>query len=234
MNICFLYTLQANEVLFKPYIDKYLKELPVTISHHTNERLLQNAMEDGLTEQVANDVQQTITEIAKSNTESNVDIIICTCSTIGDLAEKTPNISAKIIRVDRPMAEAAVQHDNILVLAALSSTLKPTVELLHSVNTEGKTSKHLDQPTTKPKNLPFIQTELVPKAWPYYFAGNTEMYARIIAAHINAVKTKPDIVVLAQASMAPAVQYCNESSFEILTSPELCLRYLAGAVKLHA
>ncbi|EAS45198.1 hypothetical protein C9J48_09120 [Photobacterium profundum] len=230
MNICFLYTLKANEALFKPYIDRYLKDPSVTISHHTNERLLQNAMEDGLTEQVTNDVQQTITEIA----ESNVDIIICTCSTIGDLAEKTPNVSAKVIRVDRPMAEAAIQHDNILVLAALSSTLTPTVELLHSVNTEVETSKHLDQPTAQRKKQPFIQTELVPKAWPYYFAGNTEMYARTIAAHINAVKTKPTVIVLAQTSMAPAIQYCNESSFEILTSPELCLRYLAEAVKPHA
>ncbi|PSU46365.1 hypothetical protein C9J12_18975 [Photobacterium frigidiphilum] len=230
MNISFLYTLQANEVLFKPYIDKYLKDLPVTVSHHTNERLLQKAMEDGLTEQVASDVQKTITEIAASN----ADIIICTCSTIGDLAEKTPYISAKVIRVDRPMAEAAIQHNNILVLAALSSTLKPTVALLHSVNTKGKTSKHLEQSTAQRKKQPFIQTELVPKAWPYYFAGNTEMYARTIAAHINAVKTKPDIVVLAQASMAPATLYCNKSSFEILTSPELCLRYLAEAVKLHA
>ena len=50
----------------------------------------------------------------------------------------------------------------------------------------------------------------------------------------NEVLFKPDIVVLAQASMAPATQYCNKSSFEILTSPELCLRYLAEAVKLHA
>ncbi|WP_041395483.1 hypothetical protein [Photobacterium profundum] len=50
----------------------------------------------------------------------------------------------------------------------------------------------------------------------------------------NEVLFKPDIVVLAQASMAPATQYCNKSSFEILTSPELCLRYLAEVVKLHA
>jgi hypothetical protein len=230
MNINFLYTLKANEALFKPYIDKYLKELPVTISHHTNERLLQNVMEDGLTEKVANDVQQTITKIAANN----ADIIICTCSTIGDLAEKTSNISAKVIRVDRPMAEAAIQHNNILVLAALSSTLIPTVELLHSINTEVKTGKHPDQSITQRKKQSFIQTELVPKAWSYYFAGNTEMYARTIAAYINTVETKPDIVVLAQASMVPATQYCNESSFKILTSPELCLRYLAKTIKQHA
>jgi len=230
MNIAFLHTLKANEVLFKQYIDKYLKDLPVTVSHFTNERLLQNAIKDGLTEQVATDVQQSITEIAAGN----ADIIICTCSTIGYLAEKTPNISTQVIRVDRPMAEAAIQHNTILVLAALSSTLTPTVELLHSVNTAIKTDNHPDQAITQRKKLPVIHTELVPKAWPYYAAGNTEMYARTIAAHINAITTKPDIVLLAQASMAPAALYCHENTFEILTSPEMCLSYLAKKVKRHA
>jgi hypothetical protein len=230
MNIAFLHTLKANEVLFKQYIDKYLKYLPVTVSHFTNERLLQNAIKDGLTEQIATDVQQSITEIAAGN----ADIIICTCSTIGDLAEKTPNISPQIIRVDRPMAEVAMQHNTILVLAALSSTLTPTSELLHSVNTATKIDNHSDQATTQPKKLPVIHTELVPKAWSYYAAGNTEMYARTIAAYINAITTKPGIVLLAQASMAPATQYCHKNTFEILTSPEMCLRYLVKRVKLHA
>lgn len=226
MNIAFLYTLKANQALFKPYIDKYLQGFPVTVSHHCNEGLLQNAMENGLTEQVVNDVQQSITEIAASNAE----IIVCTCSTIANLAEKTPNISAKVIRVDRPMAEAAIQYNNILVLAALPSTLTPTVELLRSVNSEIETDNHPGQD----KKQPSIRTELVAKAWPYYVAGNREMYARTIAAHINAIQSKPDVVLLAQASMAPAALYCNKNTFEILTSPEMCLSYLAKKVKLHA
>lgn len=226
MNIAFLYTLKANQALFKPYIDKYLKNLPVTVSHHTNEGLLQNAMKDGLTAQVTNDVQQAITEIAANN----ADIIICTCSTIGDLAEKTPNIASKVLRVDRQMAEAALQHNNILVLAALASTLTPTVELLHAINSEITTDKHPDQ--TLPQ--PVIATQLISAAWPYHTAGDTEMYARTIAAHINTLTTKADIVLLAQASMAPAIQYCNKTSFAILTSPEMCLGYLAKRVKLHA
>ncbi|MCG7588147.1 hypothetical protein [Photobacterium sp. OFAV2-7] len=221
MNIAFLYTLKANESLFQPYIEKYLGGMPVTVTHHTNESLLQHAMEDGLTDQVAKAVQHSISEIAAQG----ADIIICTCSTIGELAEKTPDISSKVIRVDRPMAEAALQYESILVLAAIASTLEPTISLLQSV-IQTNEANHCPQR--------IIETSVIPEAWPYYFSGNTEMYTRKIAGYINSIQAGPRAILLAQASMAPAVELCKENQFEILTSPELCLRYLAQQVSQYA
>ena len=59
-------------------------------------------------------------------------IVVCTCSTIGGVAEKTPTTGQFIAaRIDRAMADpAVVLGPRILLVAALESTLKPTVDLI--------------------------------------------------------------------------------------------------------
>ncbi|MCW8331000.1 hypothetical protein MD588_19585 [Photobacterium sp. SDRW27] len=215
MHIAFLYTLKANEDLFRPYIEKYLGDMAVTVAHYTDEVLLHQAMKEGLTDRVKAAVQQTISAIAANG----ADIIICTCSTIGDLAENTTGIRSKVIRVDRPMAEKAMKYDHILVLAALTSTLAPTTELLQSITSASEGEQ---------QNV--IEAVAILDVWPYYFSGNTEMYTRKIAAYIDSLQSHPQAVLLAQASMAPAAGYCTNSHVDILTSPELCLQYLAQQV----
>ncbi|KHT62837.1 hypothetical protein RJ45_15180 [Photobacterium gaetbulicola] len=217
MKIAFLYTLEANKTLFRPYIDQYLADKSVTISHHVNEQLLKQAIVDGLTSNVVNLVQQEIHEIAIAG----ADIIICTCSTIGDAAEQTANITARVIRVDRPMAEQAVLNNSIHVLAALESTIEPTIELLQQC------AKQLNQ-------SPNIACTVIPDAWQYYANGDTAAYARAIAKatvqHVEQNSLSCDTIVLAQASMAPALEYIHQTSIAVLSSPALCCQYLSKQV----
>ena len=57
-------------------------------------------------------------------------VVLCTCSTIGDPAENA-DVGAVVLRVDRPMAESAVEAGSrILVVATLESTLGPTTDLI--------------------------------------------------------------------------------------------------------
>ncbi|MBY5946152.1 hypothetical protein [Photobacterium rosenbergii] len=216
MKIAFLYTLEANKLLFRPYINQYLADKSVTISHHVNEQLLKQAMADGLTSNVVNLVQREIHEIA----QTGADIIICTCSTIGDAAEKTADITARIIRVDRPMAEHAVLNSSIRVLAALESTIEPTLELLQQC------AHQLNQ-------SPAIAYDVIPGAWQYYADGDTVSYAETIARHIEHNEFSGDTIVLAQASMAPAVEYVQHPPITVLSSPVLCCQYLSKLVPSH-
>ncbi|MGF1702133.1 hypothetical protein L4D09_17725 [Photobacterium makurazakiensis] len=213
MKIAFLYTLEANIALFKPYIKQYLGDKNVTVTHHVNEALLQQAMKDGPTQNVLNTVQKAIVDIDKAG----ANYIICTCSTIGDLAESTPDVSAKVIRVDRTMADKAITHERILVLAALASTLDPTLKLLTAC-------------ASQQNKAPSITTQVIPDVWAYYSAGDTERYVKGIANYINHQDSCADIIVLAQASMAPAMTFIHPANSNVLTSPKLCLQQIAAEV----
>ncbi|UTV31006.1 hypothetical protein [Photobacterium atrarenae] len=219
MHIAFLYTLSDNIPLFSPYIQRYLRDRNMTVTHHLNEELLQHAREDGLTANVAAEIHQAVTEIA----DTGADMIVCTCSTIGDLAEQTPAVTATVIRVDRPMARAAVAFPQIHVLAALPDTLEPTMALLRS------TAKAAGR---EPK----ISTAVVPQAWQSYQAGDQRGYAATIARFIREnCQGLSGALLLAQASMAPAAQLVRgRQAGQILTSPELCLRYLASLPMVSA
>jgi hypothetical protein len=215
MKVAFLYTLETNITLFKPYIDQYLGDKDVSVSHHVNEALLQRAMIDGLVQSTLDLVTQAIIEIDNTG----VDFIICTCSTIGKMAESIANISANVIRVDRPMAEEAIHHADVLVLAALESTIEPTAELLKSCALQQRKS-------------PKITTQVIPNVWSAYLAGDVESYSKSIAEHINQNSSSNDIIVLAQASMASALPLIHSDNKQILASPPLCLQKLAGKVNV--
>ena len=62
--------------------------------------------------------------------ERRARVVVCTCSTIGDVAERAAT-KVPTLRVDRPMARRAVALGaRIGVVAALESTLVPTKRLV--------------------------------------------------------------------------------------------------------
>ncbi|MFV0535562.1 MAG: hypothetical protein ACK5MR_18225 [Cumulibacter sp.] len=78
------------------------------------------------------DMQSALAELA----DLGADVAICTCSTVGPLVEQS-SAAIPVLRVDRPMARAAVRAGSrIAVVAALESTLLPTTALLTEEATE--------------------------------------------------------------------------------------------------
>ncbi|MFD6227519.1 aspartate/glutamate racemase family protein [Streptomyces sp. NPDC060232] len=142
--------------------------------------------------------------------------VLVTCSTIGATAEAlAPALGATVLRVDRPMAAAAVRAGpRIAVLAALASTLAPTAELL------------AEEAGGRPVS---VVTHLVPGAWESFEAGDTARYLSQVAAAADAV-TGADVIVLAQASMAGAAERAMTAT-PVLSSPALGL---AAALALTA
>ncbi|MFI1646650.1 aspartate/glutamate racemase family protein [Streptomyces avidinii] len=130
--------------------------------------------------------------------------VLVTCSTIGATAESlAPALGVPVLRVDRPMAAAAVRAGTrIAVLATVESTLAPTRELLAEEAGERPVS---------------IRTHLVAGAWERFEAGDTAGYLARVAEAVGAV-TDADVIVLAQASMAGAADLVT-GTVPVLSSP---------------
>lgn len=130
--------------------------------------------------------------------------VLVTCSTIGAVAEAlAPALGAPVLRVDRPMAAAAVRTGRrIAVLAALESTLGPTRALLAEEAAGAPVS---------------ISTHVVAGAWERFAAGDTAGCLAVVAAAAEAV-TDADVVVLAQVSMAGAADLAA-TRVPVLSSP---------------
>ena len=149
-------------------------------------------------------------------------VVLCTCSTIGESAEAAAAPpGTRVIRVDRAMADQAVATGpNILVAAALASTLAPTQALiLESASRVGVNAR-----TTR---------LVVADAWPFFEQGDFAAYLRRIA---DALKTVDDcdVVVLAQASMAGAAELCSGLAVPVLSSPRLGLESALALMDANA
>ncbi|GED11537.1 aspartate/glutamate racemase family protein [Cellulosimicrobium cellulans] len=136
-------------------------------------------------------------------------VVVCTCSTLGPVAEEVGGLGVPVVRVDRPLAEAAVRDGGrVAIVAALASTLGPTTDLLADAARRAGATVELD---------PVVCVD----AWSAFEAGDLGAYHRAVAdAARDAVRRRrADVVVLAQASMAPAAALLVDLPVPVLTSP---------------
>ncbi|MFI1758897.1 aspartate/glutamate racemase family protein [Streptomyces sp. NPDC020571] len=184
------------------------------LRHHVDAGLLERARRDG-PEAVAASVAAALTRAVAEGARA----VLCTCSTIGGVAEAAAaGVGVPVLRVDRPMAAAAVAvGPRVLVLAALESTLAPTAALIE------EEARRADRPVE-------VRTRLVEGAWSRFEAGDGEGYLRRIAEAADSA-TGADVIVLAQASMAPARESTNVR-VPVLASPAPGLAAGAAAARL--
>ncbi len=211
------HTAASNEALFATILQEIAPDIPV--QHIVDETILPEVRASGLTAQIQQQVTSTILGAIKTGSE----VVLCTCSTIGDCAEKVQQFTDKPVqRVDRAMAEKAVSlGSRIIVAASLASTLPPTRELI------------LDTAKKAGQNIEIIEV-FCATAWPKFEAGDREGYFADIATELRKVAAQGDVVVLAQASMAGATAYCQDLSFPVLSSPRLGLEAAVAAYRLAA
>jgi hypothetical protein len=147
-------------------------------------------------------------------------MVVCSCSTIGGAAEKTPTGGRfAAARIDRAMADRAVcLGPNVLVVAALESTLGPTTELIR-------------ESATALRKQVSIEHLLVREAWPHFQSGEHAAFLGAVAAAVRAALPGPDVVVLAQASMAPAAEALRDVGVEVLASPLLGVQKVVAGLR---
>ncbi len=202
-GITFLHTSPVHVATFEELVTALAPGTPTV--HIVNEALLTEARRQGITAAVTAQVLAAIEGEAMQDT-----VILCTCSTIGACAESvTLSAGQPLLRVDRAMAERAVALGNrILVAAALESTLQPTHQLLEEV------AAAADKPVV-------ITDCFCAGAWEKFEAGDLAAYYRRIAKTLETLRDPGDVIVLAQASMAPAALLCPGINIPILSSPRL-------------
>ncbi|MFC9914069.1 aspartate/glutamate racemase family protein [Streptomyces sp. NPDC059862] len=171
------------------------------LQHFVDEGLLDRARAKG-PEAVADDLRAVLERAVADGARA----VLCTCSTLGGVAETAgADVGVPVLRGDRPMAAAAVAAGSrVVVLGTLESTFGPTVSLIEEEARRAGRSVE-------------VRPRLVEGAWQRFEAGDTESYARLVAAAADEV-TDADAIVLAQPSMAPA-QHLTTTSVPVLSSP---------------
>jgi hypothetical protein len=203
--ITFLHTSPVHVPTFTALLERLQPGAQAT--HIVDEDLLVRARADG-----ANNagVIQRVQAAVRAAASGGAQVVLCTCSTIGGTAEATPADGSFVpMRVDRAMADhAATLGPDVLVVAALESTLKPTADLIED------SAARLGLPV-------LIQTLFVTAAWPHFEAGRLAEYHQAIAASVRAAAPRSGVVVLAQASMALVAERLGDLGVPVLASPAL-------------
>jgi hypothetical protein len=213
-DIAFLHT----ATLHVPTFDGLMHALApgLRVAHSVREDLLADAQQQGADSPgVIARVRGALADACSSGAA----VVVCTCSTLGGLAEGADAFSAvHITRIDRAMADrAARQGPRVLLVAALPSTLAPSLALLQSSADRLGTAIEID---------PLV----VAQAWPHFQAGRQGDYIASIVAAVVQAAARADVVVLAQASMAPAAELLVQRGIAALASPRLGVEH---AIALH-
>jgi hypothetical protein len=174
-------------------------------------QLLERARRAGTDDNdLAADVERALVDLV----ERGADVVVCTCSTIGGVAEEVgARRGLDVIRVDRPMVEVAVATGRrIGVVAAVESTVEPTVALIARV--AGRAGRAVD-----------VSVTVVDGAWELFEMGDHDRYIELIVDALPDIASAVDVVVLAQASMAAAAEL-SEVAVPVLASPRTAVAFV--------
>ncbi len=217
MTVGLLHTAEVHIPRFDALLDEQ-GGAALSRVHQVDAQLLADALEFGLGRPA---IADRLAALLRSFSP-DVDRILCTCSTLGGLAEELAGeVGRQIVRVDRPLAFAAVTAGKHLGLAfAVASTVEPTVALLQAeAERLGVAMK-----------LTLVDCTA---GWPQFLAGDQDGYLSTIAAEVSAVVGANDdgpgaidVVVLAQASMSDADARLQHLKVPVLSSPPLAVEAL--------
>lgn len=201
--ISFLHTSPVHVATFDALLDELSPGMPRR--HRVEESWLEAARDDGMSA----DLSETITTAMRDLADGGVGV--CTCSTIGGVAEAAGSEDAPTIRIDRALMQVAVSHGSRpLIAMCLESTKAPTLDLLNDV----ARAQGCDV-------SPMVV--MCQPAWRHFESGDMDTYAASIADTIKAelINDSPDCIVLAQGSMAIAEPLLGDTDLPVLSSPRL-------------
>ncbi len=144
------------------------------------------------------------------------DVVVCTCSTLGPTAKQVgAEMGLRVVRVDRPMAEAAVLAGRrVAVVASLDEAAATLMPLLHECA------------ATTARTVEFVEVRCT-DTWSAFESGDLLTYTTGVAAAVRravlSLDPPVDVVVLAQASMLDAAPLLRDLHVPVLTSPRLAI-----------
>lgn len=205
--IAFLHTSPLHIARFEQIVRKYHSTIP--IQHIVKESILETALATGKLDEIT--FADTIQQIQQTKPQ----VIICTCSTYGQLCDQFSNVE----RIDQPIAYHIVANYSTIALAYTAASTK-TVSLdllLRTAQQQGKIIRIIDCDCTH--------------CWPYFEANDLKKYEEAIATSIRAKTNNAEVVSLAQASMEGAKKYLADLDQVVVSSPEFGVRHFLQLLK---
>ena len=196
MKITFLHTSKVHIKRFEKLVRKFNQY--IVIEHYINEPLLTMVMLTGQVDKVSFD--KTIQKIKQDNTG----IIICTCSTYGELCDETQNV----YRIDKPIGKYIVANFSKIGIAYTVHSTKVVSQRL---------IENLANAIQKPVEIVEIDCQ---SSWQWFEKGDLERYELEIVTQIKKLANDCEIIFLAQASMEGTAKYLKNEDYRIVSSPE--------------
>ncbi|MDX5349131.1 MAG: aspartate/glutamate racemase family protein [Paracoccaceae bacterium] len=183
-----------------------------------DESLLRTTIRDG---RLSLATMRRMTAMVWSAVDAGAEAVIVTCSSLGPAVEAAgPLCPVPLFRIDQGMAAEAVRRGSrIGVLATLSTTLDPTADLIR------RTAEAAGKPCT-------LTSRVADGAFALLAGGDTLGHDRLVAEALTGLAQDVDVIVLAQASMARALETVKDrlGPLPVLTSPELGMAHIAGVL----
>ncbi|QOD04393.1 aspartate/glutamate racemase family protein [Pseudarthrobacter sp. BIM B-2242] len=209
-TVGFLHTAQVHVETFEA-LSRELIPAARTV-HRVDPEALELARHDGARERVRAVVAGHLSELR----EAGCEVVLCTCSTLGGIAEGLSEDGLDVIRIDRPMLRRAVTlGPRIGVLAALTSTVEPTTQVLAEEAAGADVT---------------VEVSVVDGAWDAFLRGDAEDYRSRVTKAARMLSSRCDVVVLAQASMEPAAALLTGLRTPVLTSPRSAVEAVAAVI----
>ncbi|HUA23124.1 MAG TPA: aspartate/glutamate racemase family protein [Steroidobacteraceae bacterium] len=211
-RICLIHTAPLMVQLFTPLCRDRLPDVKVT--QIINESMIKDTIEAGRVRQPTIDALVTF---AEASFKMGTELVMVTCSSIGPAVDLIQGQFQKpVLRVDEPMAEAAVAKGRkIGVAATLRTTLEPTSELL------------LRKAKEAGRDVELVEC-LCEGAFDAVIAGDTETHDALVSKAMINKLGDVDVIVLAQASMARVIDRLPPEAITapVLSSPGLAMDYI--------
>ena len=208
-TVGFLHTADAHVRTFRDLLHQ--RDETVTDRHLVDTGLLAAARARGSAA-----VRGAIADRLRRLVAEGADVVVVTCSETGPEAERVgAEAGLHVLRVDRPMAEAAVLAGRRIALVSslteAAATLAPL--LREAAAAAGRTVELVDVHC--------------PGIWGAFESGDLVTYSAAVAdavrRGVRAVEPAVDVVVLAQASMVGAAPLLRDLHVPVLTSPRLAV-----------
>ena len=211
-RICLIHTAPLMVQLFTPLCRERLPDVKVT--QIINESMIKDTIEAGHVRQPTIDA---LIAFAEASFKMGTELVMVTCSSIGPAVDLIQSRFQKpVLRIDEPMAEAAVAKGRrIGVAATLRTTLEPTTELLRCKAQEAG------------KQIELVEC-LCEGAFEAVLAGDTRTHDALVSKSMINKLADVDVIVLAQASMARVVDGLPPEALTapVLSSPALAMDHV--------
>lgn len=205
-EIAFLHTAAVHQARFAELLAA--ADPGVTARHVVRPDLLAHAQAQGL-EGVRAETWRLLHDL------SGADAVVCTCSTLGPLVDALRTDIPHLIRIDRPLMQAAAAcGPRCLLVLCLDSTRAASAALLADCGAET------------------VDVLMCADLWPLFLAGDHAGFHAAIAARVRGALDGQDSVVLGQASMAGAGAMLRDLPVPVLSAPALAVAAALALMRL--